>query len=224
MTRAKKLTCVRCDQVKPCEEFVNDRTRSSGKFPWCKPCVIDARRQATREDKLRVLPAAKPGERACPGCLKSLEGLHPNRLYCSTSCKDRVRQWGIYGLTPDEYRALIASNKGKCPICRRNAKKWVIDHNHATGEVTGATCSVCNQTLLAYSRHEVETAQRLLSYLLDPPLAKLFGGPRSVGPQALSQMERVKGWRKVKGYSVGMANSVAAIRDESVAEDRKAAA
>ena len=202
------LTCVRCDEAKPADQFVNDRTRNSGKFPWCKPCVMESRAETKLMDSARQRIPAKPGERACPGCLTSVEGMHANRRFCSTSCKNKVRNWQTFGLSPDEYRALVASNEGLCPICKREPKRWVIDHNHKTGEVTGVVCSVCNQSLIAYSRHEVATARRLLDYLTNPPLPGVIGEHRIVGPQGMSQRERQKGWRRARGpYSVGMAQT-----------------
>jgi hypothetical protein len=199
------VNCVRCDEAKPRDAFVNDRTRVTGKFPWCKPCVLEYRRETKARERATERPLAVAGERACPGCHKSLEGAHANRRFCSASCKDRVRHWRSFGLSPDDYRALIASNDGLCPICKRGVKMWVLDHNHETGEVTGACCSVCNQSLIAYSRHEVETARRLVAYLEDPPLPRILGERRYVGPETLDQIEREKGWRAARGpYSVGL--------------------
>lgn len=194
----KPLVCVRCGETKAESEFVNDRTRSSGKFPWCKPCVIETRKAREAELKLRPRVPAKPGERQCLCCLTSIEGMHTNRLYCSDSCKNKVRAWRTYGLEPHEYRELIASNHGKCPICRKNVKKWFIDHNHTTGETTGAVCHNCNANLLGYSYHSTETAQRLTDYLTDPPVRRLFGEKRYVGPENVSNLDRMWGWSRVK--------------------------
>ncbi len=202
--------CVRCGETKPYDDFVNDRTRNTGKFPWCKPCMNAARAQRKIRDAARPVQLPLEGMtagRICPGCENPIDLLHPNRLYCSDSCKNRVRNWRTFGLEPDDYRQLIASNEGKCPICRKNVKRWVLDHNHDTGETTGATCSICNQSLLAYSGHDIEIAQRLVDYLRDPPIRELLGGPRYVGPEALEQMERMKGWRAARGpYSIGLAS------------------
>lgn len=222
--RAKNLKCVRCDETKSADQFVNDRTRSSGKFPWCKPCVMETRRGRRDLEREQVKVLAGPGERTCPGCLCSIEGQHRGRMYCSDSCKGRVRNWRTFGLEPDEYRVLIASNEGHCPICRRKPKKWVLDHNHSTGEVTGATCSVCNQTLLAYSRHDPEVVRRLLDYLECPPLTRVVGEVRWVGPEALSAKERAAGWRKTRGYSVGMAQApYLAGPERHITEEKEAA-
>lgn len=123
-----------------------------------------------------------------------------------------MRGWRIFGLEPDEYRRLIASNRGLCPICKRKVKKWVLDHNHDTGETFGATCSMCNQSLLAYSRHDPEVARRLTDFLERPPIRVLFGEPRYVGPEAMEQMERAKGWRAARGpYSIGLAKTPGAV-------------
>lgn len=207
---SESLTCVRCNEAKPADKFVNDRTRNSGKFPWCKLCVIETRAETKRQDATRQRVRAQPGERSCSGCLSSLQGMHHNRQFCSASCKDRVRRWRIFGLSPDEYRALLASNEGLCPICKREPKRWCIDHNHETGEVTGLVCSICNQSLIAYSRHEVETARRLLDYLENPPLSRVLGKRKTVGPAGMAQFEREEGWRKARGpYSVGLSQSQA---------------
>lgn len=215
--RAGNLKCVRCDETKPVETFVNDRTRVSGKFPWCKACVMDRRRETKIEDAARERMPAQPGDRACPACLTSLNGMHAARVYCSTPCKDRARRWKTFGLEPDDYRKLVAATNGQCPICRRNVKKWVLDHNHHTGETTGVVCSTCNQSLLAYSGHDISIAQRLVTYLSSSPLRAALGEPRYVGPEALAQQERLAGWRKTKGYSIGLAKSQAVHLDTEAA-------
>lgn len=31
-------TCTKCSTERPLDEFPNDRSRTDGKFPWCRPC------------------------------------------------------------------------------------------------------------------------------------------------------------------------------------------
>ena len=204
-TRTKLITCVRCGQSKPQAEFVNDRTRPRGKFPWCKPCVqatrVKKRQDDARRSPLVPLDGMEAG-RTCPVCDVSLDGTHRNRRFCSESCKGKARRWSLFGLEPAEYRALIAQTGGKCPICRKNVRKWVLDHNHATGETTGATCSLCNTELLAYTYHDREIAARLLAYLDNPPVGVLFGEKRYVGPENISQLDRMWGWSKANEKEV----------------------
>ena len=187
--RLREKTCTRCGTRKPGTSFVRDRTRVTGLFPWCKDCV----RETRREDRaVRVI--GEEGERKCPGCLVGLEGTHANRLYCSVQCKDRVRRWHVFGLEPDEYRLLIASTGGRCPICEKKVKRWVLDHDHETGETTGPTCQMCNQNLLGYTYHDLDTARRLLAFLENPPVRAMFGERRYVGPDMVSQLHRMWAW------------------------------
>lgn len=125
-------------------------------------------------------------------CLVGLEGTHANRKFCSNRCKDKARRWETFGLTPGDYRVLTAG--GRCPICNKKVRRWEIDHNHTTGEVTGAVCRVCNGFLLAYTYHDVEIARGLLEFLENPPVSRLFGERRYVGPPQVSQLHRMWAW------------------------------
>ena len=190
------IECVHCGETKPRDDFVNDRTRSTGKFPWCKPCVLASRQARKAKERAAVREPAAPGQRACDGCGASIEGMHANRVYCSMSCKDRARRVRTFGLETDEYLELIAAMNGRCPICQKKVTKWQLDHNHTTGETTGVTCTVCNVQLLAYSYHNPEIARRLVEYLTEPPVRRMFGERRYTGPESVSQVDRMWGWRK----------------------------
>ncbi len=56
-----------------------------------------------------------------------------------------------YGITHEEFEALIDSQEGRCPICRRvlerqyGSKMVHLDHDHETGEIRGVLCSPCNR-------------------------------------------------------------------------------
>jgi len=57
-----------------------------------------------------------------------------------------------YGLTLDDYDKLVEKQEGKCAICGTDQpnchhKRFVVDHNHNTGEVRGLLCSTCNTGL-----------------------------------------------------------------------------
>lgn len=54
-----------------------------------------------------------------------------------------------YGLTLEEYRSILASQRGRCYVCLRKpeGKRLVVDHNHDTGEVRGLLCHKCNSAL-----------------------------------------------------------------------------
>jgi hypothetical protein len=57
-----------------------------------------------------------------------------------------------YGLTLEQYDTMLARQEGRCAICgttnpASHHKRFVVDHNHATNEVRGLLCSMCNTGL-----------------------------------------------------------------------------
>lgn len=61
-----------------------------------------------------------------------------------------------YGLTLDDYDQLVVQQNGQCAICGTTSpmghhKRFVVDHNHITGEVRGLLCSKCNAGLGNFS-------------------------------------------------------------------------
>jgi len=65
-----------------------------------------------------------------------------------------------YGLTQEDFDALVEKQGGKCPICGKVPKRFVIDHEHTQKwkqlhpeerrkYVRGLLCWTCNYYLLA---------------------------------------------------------------------------
>ena len=56
-----------------------------------------------------------------------------------------------YGLTRDAFEALLATQGGRCGICRvtlvASDKGTHVDHDHATNRVRGVLCRTCNAAL-----------------------------------------------------------------------------
>jgi hypothetical protein len=65
----------------------------------------------------------------------------------------RVSRLYKYGLTPEEFDAILASQGGRCGICRSKSPKsarngtWCVDHDHVTGQVRGLLCNLCNRAV-----------------------------------------------------------------------------
>jgi len=101
-------------------------------------------------------------------------------------CRDRCSSLKKnYGLEPEEYRKLLDATGGFCPICGKRIKKWNVDHDHKTGEITGVVCTRCNIGLLSYSDHDPSIARRLAEFLENPPvrlLGRVVRTPESFVP------------------------------------------
>jgi hypothetical protein len=83
-----------------------------------------------------------------------------------------------YGITIEQYEALVVAQDGCCAICgsdnpRSHKRRYfAIDHDHITGKIRGLLCIPCNtgigglqddpallESALRYLRHGVERAQ-----------------------------------------------------------------
>jgi hypothetical protein len=62
--------------------------------------------------------------------------------------KERARR---YGLSLQDYRAMLARQDAACAICRRSDRPLCVDHCHATGKVRGFLCRECNLGLGYYN-------------------------------------------------------------------------
>jgi hypothetical protein len=69
-----------------------------------------------------------------------------------------------YGLTTQEYDALVKAQDGCCAICFTRTTRLVVDHNHETGLVRGLLCSPCN-TGLGHFKDSVERLKEAINYL-----------------------------------------------------------
>lgn len=55
-----------------------------------------------------------------------------------------------YGITVEQYDAMLARQKGKCGLCGKKPKpdkRLAVDHCHRTGKVRGLLCHCCNNGL-----------------------------------------------------------------------------
>jgi hypothetical protein len=110
-------------------------------------------------------------------------------LQRSARVRHRLRK---YGITLDEFNALLVQQNGCCAICgsknsgvklngrdgpkrcskngwpsvskKEGHRPWHIDHDHQTGRVRGLLCHSCNLAL-GYVKDDVSLLRRMVSYL-----------------------------------------------------------
>lgn len=71
-----------------------------------------------------------------------------------------------YGLSGDQFNAMLTAQNGKCAICGAspNGKVLFVDHCHSTGEVRGLLCHGCNSGL-GYFRDSASIMALAITYL-----------------------------------------------------------
>lgn len=123
--------------------------------------------------------------------MKPRSAFHRNRAqpdgitnFCKPCAKAHVRKWRrgpgarryrqrVYGLSHDEYTAMVEVQDGRCAICRQEPVRKSqygtryplhVDHDHTTGQVRGLLCFSCNAGLGKF-RDDPERLRAAASYL-----------------------------------------------------------
>lgn len=116
-------------------------------------CLTDYHRALYRERRLREgLPEPTPLVLNCHQCGSEYRRRNRQVRYCSPECARAARALRYilrdYGLTRDEYEALLERQGHVCAICQKpdtTAKGILgVDHDHTTGRVRGLLCHPCN--------------------------------------------------------------------------------
>lgn len=72
-----------------------------------------------------------------------------------------------YGISRDEYEAMLKSQNYRCAICgktvEQNGREFVVDHNHKTGLVRGLLCTACNTSLGVMEKSDI--LEKAVAYL-----------------------------------------------------------
>ena len=168
--------CVKCHLELPVTEFtVTDRVKGyrKGKCKKCESARVRAYYAGNSDYRLRQIENSIKQAKANP---------------VKTAKRGRKMMLkSKYGMTPEQFDRLLASQDTKCALCgatehgrtgdsgRHNGRNkwlvesWPVDHNHATGEVRGILCHPCNVKIGGYEvLLDLVGEAALLGYLSRP--------------------------------------------------------
>ena len=108
-------------------------------------------------------------------------GPNPKKQYkCCLGCRARAAAYRAsgaarsahlmrqYGITEQEYTALLRKQKGRCALCGDKPprhRQLDVDHNHLTGKVRGLLCIPCNLAVGVVEERWQEDFSRVSRYL-----------------------------------------------------------
>ncbi len=184
--------CPRCKQSKPLSEY-----HKNGTDTYCKPCRLDYGREwrqahpDAHKAYKRAAEAKKPDQyRAAKRRRYHADVEHSRELQRAwaashpevmkkrrrASVESGYTRWHRYGISLEASKALMAAQDWTCAICRGNfpsSRGTQLDHDHATGEVRGFLCSMCNHDVAKFERLRGKVAD----YLADPPARSILAMP-----------------------------------------------
>lgn len=185
---------------KPCVEDGCDLPKVKWSAKWCgwhwsarQPIEVQVhaalwRLEQTPADQRRARVPNREwpaGYRWCAGC-QTMAPL----WYCQGSrckaCASRASHGQhiqrTYGLSQEDYDALLAWQGGRCYICRkvpRGNRRLAVDHDHISGAVRGLLCANdewgCNRAVLGVIQ-DLEMARRVVAYYEMHPLDRMRSG------------------------------------------------
>ena len=147
--------CAVCHEPKPFTDFYRAAGMKDGHRSECKACNLAARRAKYAENPRPYIDRVLKWQRA-----NREQYLQRLREYNRTPAKQVSNRKSHlkrkYGITLEEFDALLAAQGGGCAICGRTDADNV-DHDHVTGRVRGILCFNCNVAI----GHVAEDEDRL---------------------------------------------------------------
>lgn len=170
--------CSKCGQRLPATEFNRDVRRTDGLMWWCRACCKASRLRRRLDPAAREADAARTRN----WYAANREGRAAHNKEWREKNADRIQSYRsnraeskaayhrlkAYGLSDEDFAAMLAAQGGACAICQRITDRPLhVDHDHETGRVRGLLCYSCNAALGSFG----DSPARLLSalaYLASP--------------------------------------------------------
>jgi hypothetical protein len=146
--------CTTCKTKKPRESFARHSKSKDGLQGQCRQC----RRQYYLDNRAR-----------CKEHMRTYNSTPERKARHAVVSRAATLQ-RKYGITVQEYDAMLADQGGRCAICGRTdsgsaaTKYLAVDHCHSTGKVRGILCDPCNRGI-GLLQDAVETVEAAAKYL-----------------------------------------------------------
>jgi hypothetical protein len=165
MTKA----CRGCGADKPLLDFPVARHHRDGRDKHCKDCKNTRNRAYRAAHKAEMNARRAKHYRAdlkCQQMRKDYERAAYPRVREKKLDQKRMRS---YGISRQDFDVLLEKQGRKCAICRcaepaARGLNWHVDHDHATGQVRGLLCRLCN-LLLGHCKDSPDVLLRAVAYL-----------------------------------------------------------
>lgn len=136
----KQKICPRCKNKRSIEDFYEDKSRPSGRYPVCNECRKPYRETHKEETK---------------------EYMKNYRKRNPTLKMDKI--YKSFGFSYEEYQEKLVEQDNICLICKKQTK-LVVDHCHKTNYYRGVICNLCNAGLGCFY-DDTQIMQNAINYL-----------------------------------------------------------
>ena len=155
--------CPKCEKEVPLENWSRNKARKDGLASWCKSCMNEYHRRWRANPEVKKRQAELAAQRYA-----AMSDEERKEYNLSGTLRRRERGYHLhkkYGLSLDEYDAMLEQQGGGCAICGKEPspnKRLSVDHDHkcCPGETTcgncirGLLCITCNVWLGFYENEQ----------------------------------------------------------------------
>ena len=179
--RAGKRKCHRCKAV-----FHKEKGPGPILCDRCKTHCVRCDSTLTAENY--TLSQSRKGVKYCDPCHRQVGEMYRDKENKEVK-KIRTKEWALlkrYGVTLNEYDAILSNQKGACWICEKvpTGNKLAVDHKHVLNDkkqnpretrtrIRGLLCWSCNTSLQKF-RDNPELLRKAAEYLETWPAQKVL--------------------------------------------------
>jgi Recombination endonuclease VII. len=155
--------CTKCGVVKDAAGFYASPRYADGFTRQCRLCIYQ--RTAARHRRVREETGKWPSQAtARTPQRRAYEAEYRSRPETKAKSVAKQRRYR-YGITDDEYAAMVLASGGLCAICNEAMGDDIcVDHCHDSGAVRGLLCRNCNFGL-GHFRDDPARLTAALAYL-----------------------------------------------------------